>query len=111
VIYLLKEHKPRRIVDIERDEEEKRKRDEEEKSQGIYHFDRLRELLVARGQNEFASVVTFSTYRSKASKLSVNLPAQYRARFIGKDGRNIKEISATLGVEIGLERDGQEGRR
>ncbi len=103
VTSLLQRHKSQRIKDIERDEAEK--------SQGRVHFERLRQLLIERGQSELASVVSFRDYRPKWNKLFVDVPTQYKGRFFGKEGRNIKELSASLGVEIKPERDSQERPR
>lgn len=100
---LLKLHEGQRARD--------RSRDEDDRVLGRQHFERLKLLMIARGQIEAASLMTFSDYRPRQNRLFVKVPKELAGRFVGTQGRNVKDLSAALGVQVGLERDGQEPNR
>lgn len=95
---LLKQHSDRRQRDMERDQSEKQ--------QGLVIFERIRQLLAARGQNELAQLVRFSDYRPRSNLIFVIVPDALAGRFIGPGGRNIKELCAAINVDIKLEKTG-----
>jgi KH domain len=100
VTALLGRHAERRQRDIQRDEGEKQ--------QGLVLFEKVRQLLVFKGQTELAAVIRFSDYRPRLNKLFIVVPQEFIGRFVGTGGRNIKELSASANVDIGIEKTGQQ---
>lgn len=77
---------------------------EDEHAQGRRHFAALVRLLAAEGKQELADRITFSDFRSKANKLFVRVPEEYKGRFIGRGGAGIAGLSRRLGIILELEK-------
>jgi hypothetical protein len=97
---LLARHAERRQRDMQRDDGEKQ--------QGLALFEKVRQLLALKGQNELATIIRFSDYRPRLNKLFIIVPQEYIGRFVGSGGRNIKELQAAANVDIGIEKTGQQ---
>ncbi len=82
------------------------KRDVSEKELGVQEFQRLRNELVAFGLSEIADAIEFSDFRPRANLLFIHLDDQWKGRFIGRGGSNIKAIQEKLGFRIKFEKSG-----
>ena len=96
---LLRQHGERRVRDMDRDQSEKQ--------QGLVVFEKIRNLLLHKGQSELAASIRFSDYRPRANIIFVIVPETLVGRFIGPGGRNIKELCALASADIKLEKAAQ----
>lgn len=75
-------------------------RDQQEKQEGLRIFEQLKYALLLTGQSDIAEKLVFSDYKPKNKTIFIHLPSDFRARFIGKGGSNIKQLEIRLGGVI-----------
>ena len=92
---------------LKRYEEQRKKlvrKNEDELLEGRRIFQRLLSALIEMGQDELASVIRFSDYRPRNTRLFVVVPEEYRGLFIGARGKNINDLKVRVGVSIDIEK-------
>lgn len=72
-------------------------RDQEEKQQGLLIFQKLKYVMTQNGQGDIAEKLGFSDYRPNSKMIFIHLPTDFRARFIGRGGSNVKQLETLIG--------------